>query len=260
MPRKPCSLNKGFRFTRVILASLLLGLCLDVLAAEPDYYARFEQVLKSGHGGFVEDASLINTNTPIPISTYTPVSLSALMSRGELCGVRLGMTMSDVVRIWGKPNALYTFCIIGPRFWYTDSGNFTGSGVTLFFVSNKLEVINFYSKKMNNWRFEKNGLSGLIDKKAARSALDPPMEHPPEVRINFGDMVYCEGNIRTDFGFSLVRRSAFEEPRDILGAVSVRFADGPTIIPAVKPLVPANSSQLTNAITNRPTSTDGPGQ
>ena len=258
MPRKPWSLLNGIRLARVLLASILLGLCLDVLAAEPDYYARFEEVLKSGQGGFVEDASLVNTNTLVPISTNTPVSLSALMSRGELCGVRLGMTMSDVVRIWGKPNQLYAYCIIGPPFSYTNSDNVTGSGVTLFFVSNKLEVINFYSRKMNSWRFEESGLSGTIDKKAVRLALGPPMEHPPEVRINFRGMVYCKGNIRTDFGFWPARKDAFEEKREILGTVYVCFADGPTIIPAVKSLVPANGSQSLNEKTNRPSSTDGP--
>jgi hypothetical protein len=62
---------KGSRFTCAILAGILLGFCLNVPAAEPDYYARFLEDLKSGQSGFVEDASLVDTNTPIPISTNT---------------------------------------------------------------------------------------------------------------------------------------------------------------------------------------------
>lgn len=257
MPRKPWSLLKGIRLARVLLACILFGLCLDVLAAEPDYYARFEEVLKSGQGGFAEDASLVNTNTPVPISTNAPISLSALMSRGELCGVRLGMTMSDVVRIWGKPNQLYN-CGIGPHFYYTGSGQYSGYGVTLIFSSNKVEVIYIRPGTLRNLRFEEKGLSGMADKEAILSALGPPLAHPPKVRIFDGGMVYYEGNVRTDFKFGNRQPNRSKEPKYGLDYLVVRFVDGIANIPEPEFRGSTNASQPTNEITNRPSSTDGP--
>jgi len=230
-----------YRHMCALVVGVLLTLCRDVPAADQEYFDRFLSVTSSWHGGFVTDSSLVDTNSSFPIPTDGTVSLSELRHRGELCGVRLGMSMNEVVHKWGKPNMLYPYCLIGPRLWYTGSGSDLSSGVTLFFASNRLQVIILSGKRLNDMRFEE-GLSGIMEEQAIRAALGPPLEHPPKGRLAGDSMVYCEENIRTDFVFS------YSSPRpkglkNSLARLRVQFTDDATSSREGEPNGPVNRSQ-----------------
>src|ERR1035437_10157142 len=70
----------------------------------------------------------------------------------------------------------------------------------MMMTSNRLEVIIISVSKLKDMRF-KEELSGMVEEQAIRAALGPPLEHPPKGRLAGGSMVYCEGNVRTDFAF-----------------------------------------------------------
>src|SRR5437016_4670503 len=74
--------------------------------------------------------SLLDANNSGP--TLTNLSERARAS-GEVAGAKLGMTMSEVVRVWGKPQIFYSACGGGPRFDYQTA--------SLFFYGDKLRRI-----------------------------------------------------------------------------------------------------------------------
>ena len=64
------------------------------------------------------------------------VDLDRLRQSGEISGVRLGMTMQEVIDHWGKPTAGWSRCLHGlVTFSYT--------GVSLAFEGDRLETIRF---------------------------------------------------------------------------------------------------------------------
>ena len=58
-------------------------------------------------GYFQQAMGLLDTGNPMP-----PISASAVGERGtnELCGIKTGMAMADVISAWGKPRALGINC------------------------------------------------------------------------------------------------------------------------------------------------------
>jgi len=101
--------------------------------AEQDYYQEFIRVFGSNSWSRSTPvaAFLINaTNTGLKI-TNAVVDLKDVMASGEVSGVRLGMTMDELVARWGKPPEMH---IIGSQGWL--SGPFPA----VRFSYSKLEV------------------------------------------------------------------------------------------------------------------------
>ena len=97
---------------------LLLGLMtLDAVGAELGFHDRFMEASRV-HQGFLSDPSLVETNNFGSVLTNAPISYSGFSTRGELAGIRLGMTMDEVVAAWGRPRQAVARCYVGPRFWY----------------------------------------------------------------------------------------------------------------------------------------------
>ena len=89
--------------------------------AEQDYYQEFIRVFGSNSWSRSTPvaALLINaTNTGLKI-TNAVVDLKDVIASGEVSGVRLGMTMDEVVARWGKPPEIH---IINSQGWF--SGQF----------------------------------------------------------------------------------------------------------------------------------------
>ena len=70
-------------------------------AAEFDFYERF--------------ISLIDTNRWGPPLTNATLILDTLKHGGGVAGVNLGTSMSDAVKLWGKPRSLFLSCGGGPQ-------------------------------------------------------------------------------------------------------------------------------------------------
>src|SRR5262249_28690128 len=104
---------QGKKYISTLLLSIFY--IANVFASGDTYYDRFVEVSKT-QKGFILDASLVDTNNIGPNLTNAPISFSAFAGNGELAGIRLGMSMSQVVEAWGKPPRVYTFCGLGPRF------------------------------------------------------------------------------------------------------------------------------------------------
>src|SRR5947209_8421566 len=86
------------RTMRQILATatalVLVG--LELHAADRDYEQRFSELLANGTRGFVSDTSLVDTNNIGPVFGDKPLPFLGFRRAGELGGIRLGMTMSQV--------------------------------------------------------------------------------------------------------------------------------------------------------------------
>src|SRR4051812_32742848 len=83
-----------------VIAAILLLAASRADAGEFDFYERF--------------ASLTQTNYFRPDLTNAILSLTKIMQKGEIAGVKLGSGMSEAVEKWGKPRNLYAQCGGGP--------------------------------------------------------------------------------------------------------------------------------------------------
>ena len=96
----------------VVFVPAALG--VKALGAESTFYQRFQVAedqeasrmaahMLSSVGdcedGYIQDSSLLNTNNLGPVLTNAPVSFAGFTGRGELAGIKLGMTMSEVVAV-----------------------------------------------------------------------------------------------------------------------------------------------------------------
>ncbi len=204
---------------------------VEAKIAEPSYFDTVMAVDSNSEKPFLTDSRLIDTHTPYPIPRGSPLSMQALLDRGEICGVRLGMSMSDVVRVWGKPTSLVGLCGIGPLMWYTKpDGWVDDDGITLHFQSNRLEVIVVWGSACEELAFD-NGTTGKMAAKDITILLGKPLESPPKVRINGGTAVYIHRDIRLDLNF----QPSDDDSREEMEALTVRFKEGPTIINALGP-------------------------
>jgi hypothetical protein len=95
---------------------------------------------------------LIDANNTAYRLTNTVLTLRSALRNGEIVGIRLGMSMEDVVAAWGKPLFIYGFCLTGPRFSYKD--------VEVFFEarSNAVERLSFRIRHLPKLQFD-DGLS-----------------------------------------------------------------------------------------------------
>jgi hypothetical protein len=83
-----------------LIAALIAFLACAAGAAESDFYERF--------------ISLIDTNRWGPPLTNATLNLEALKQGGGVAGVNVGTSMSDAVKLWGKPRSLFSSCGGGP--------------------------------------------------------------------------------------------------------------------------------------------------
>ncbi len=105
-----------------------------------DYYERF--------------ASLIDTNNSNPVLPDSQIPFAKLR-KGELLGVKLGMTMGEAVAVWGKP-IQFTGSADGTTFLF-------GLGETsLRFRNGRLEVIWLRGSHLRALKFD-NGLTGTVN-------------------------------------------------------------------------------------------------
>lgn len=144
--------------------------------------------------------SLVDTNNSGPTITNRPLSLSQFHG-GELAGIKLGMTMSEVVATWGKPHLVASRCVIGPRFWYRP-GRPIGD-VSLSFKDDKLVLIAITGRTAKDLVFDRGSLTGRVGRGDYERVLGEPSVQDPKERSLFkGQIVYRTGSLRMDFQFT----------------------------------------------------------
>jgi hypothetical protein len=96
--------------------------CLSCFAADGGFYRDFLTLADTNdlNPHLLKSPLLVDTNNTRLKLTNTVVQLEKLLGTGELASLRLGMTMDEVVELWGKPKAFYTTCGGGPRFLFAD--------------------------------------------------------------------------------------------------------------------------------------------
>jgi hypothetical protein len=110
----------------------LVGLALSAAicrGADSTFYQVFLEAVSTN--GLITNGQIlpVHVTSPLLVDTNnnafkfdgTTHTLSAMRDRGEICGIRLGMTMSEVVAKWGKPPIGMSICYGGPSFSYSDA-------------------------------------------------------------------------------------------------------------------------------------------
>jgi hypothetical protein len=194
--------NAFMRLLCVILGAIGLG-ALSGVADEKGYNERFHTAVALDKTGFFWDSSLVDTNNQGPVITNLPVLFKMFHESGELAGVKLGMSMTEVVALWGKPRRLYRYCFIGPRFWY-GRGGFGGLGdLSLCFRGDRLVVIGICPPTALALKFD-NGLTGTMREADYERVLGAPtLRHPdPRGTLFVGEIAYRTNGFRTDISFT----------------------------------------------------------
>jgi hypothetical protein len=200
----------------------------EVVAAGADneFYQRFVEA-KSKTNGFLYEVSLIDTNNSGPNLTNVAVPFAKFAQEGELVGIKLGMTMSEVVAAWGKPRSLFTHCVFGPRFWYCTGGKSifgVQGGISLSFRDDRLVLIAVYGDLAQRLTFY-NGLTGRMSRAECEKLLGPPDVLGPERRgsLYVGEIAYRAGLIRTDLRFNTWQQRGSVRAPERLDAITVRL-------------------------------------
>jgi hypothetical protein len=204
--------------TRAIrfLALAALVLATGVTAAERSYYDLFIEESTNGPSRFLGNPILLDTNNPGPIIT-TNIPFQRFR-QGEIAGVKLGMTMSEVVAVWGKPRQLVSRCGFGPRLWY-GHGRWYGD-LSLSFKGDRLVLIGIGGDTAKCLAFD-NGLAGNARRADIEKVLgEPSVRDPKDPSLYNGEIAYRTGPFRTDFSFQSDRVSP---PKEHLLWVSVRI-------------------------------------
>ncbi len=134
---------KSHRYTWLIVLALVSCRCL---AGDPTYYHKFSAETSGKPTPFyITSAPLVDTNNCFPAGPK-PVALEP----GVIAGARLGMSMDEVVSLWGKPMAAGLSCTGRPTFSYGD--------LWLDFQENQV-----YSVTLNLWKpFTPQFAGGLV--------------------------------------------------------------------------------------------------
>jgi hypothetical protein len=176
------------RFLIALTVALLLARS-EASGADRAYERRFSDLLATGFLGFVSDPTLVDTNNAGPLLPAAPVAFAGFSKAGDFAGIKLGMTMSEVVAAWGKPRGLYTRCGIGPRFYY-------GHSMSLFFLDERLVRIVLSDQLLRGLVFD-NGLKGTMSSAQVAAAIGSSM-----VRRNDPDhLTYGFEGLHLDFSF-----------------------------------------------------------
>lgn len=123
--------------THLMIGLVLFGVGLPALGG--DYYSQYVSALDTNRFTQPLSASpaLVDTNNNAIKLTNAVLDLKNLRQRGGISGVRLGMTMQEVVNRWGKPKGGWSRCLHGLT-------TFSYNGVSLAFEGNCLETVRFY--------------------------------------------------------------------------------------------------------------------
>jgi hypothetical protein len=148
---------------------------------------------------FIWNTNLVDIKNAGPVFTNSSISFSKFSGAGELAGVKLGMTMSEVVSIWGKPERLVPYMEMGARFWY---GVDRGGRVSLAFKDNRLVLIGIDGSVTSRVPFD-NGLSSIMDRGECEKLLGVPYLQDPDHLEGFfcGEIYYLTNGLRTDLQF-----------------------------------------------------------
>jgi hypothetical protein len=149
----------------------------------------------------VRSPLLVDTSNMVAKVTGSTNSLRKMKEEGELCGVRLGMNMSEVVTTWGKPPRFYTKCHGGPHFAYCDVG--------LYFQGDVLQEI--YVPASNLDMFYRSGKDLHFDGELTASStvhdvakiLGEPTQHVTDQRRDRDYWVWEVPTHTLKFGFDL---------------------------------------------------------
>ena len=131
---------------RVWLTILIAVAALNCGGAEQDYFSHFVGAAETNNPNLysIRSPFLVDTNNAAPRVTNSIINLHELLSSRELSGIRLGMTMGEVIARWGKPLEIWSRCTFPyPTFHYTD--------VNLGFRGNSLDGIGL---NVSNCRLE----------------------------------------------------------------------------------------------------------
>ncbi len=125
---------------------MTLGACI-CRAEESAYYKSFLSAVAPGdmkRPTLVSSSLLVDTNnTDLKVSGGHTNSLLKMWGRGEVAGISLRMSMSDVIAQWGKPERLWSTCGGGPRMVYHD--------VSLVFHKDVLSEIIIFPRGKKGW-------------------------------------------------------------------------------------------------------------
>jgi len=193
-----CSPVASLAKHRVLILLSWGTLITGAAASDDSYYDRLMQVSKTQRN-FIWDTNLVDTKNAGPVFTNSSISFSKFSSGGELSWVKLGMTMSEVVSIWGKPERLVPYMEIGPRFWY---GSDRDGRVSLSFKGNRLVLIGIDGSVTSQVPFD-NRLSSSMDRGECEKLLGVPfLSDPYRLEGLFtGEIYYLTNGFRTDLQF-----------------------------------------------------------
>jgi hypothetical protein len=140
----------------------------------------------------------VATNNSEPTLTDRPIPFKRFTA-GELARLKLGMTMSEVVEAWGKPNRVGSHCAIGPRFWYVSVRSL--GDVSLSFRGDRLVLIAISGETARHVGFD-NGLSGNQSRADYERAIgQPELRNTEDLGLYNGEIAYRRGSIRISFEF-----------------------------------------------------------
>ena len=200
---------------QILLLATVTILVPGATAAGSDFFERFTAASQSKHG-FLSDGSLVQTNDYGPILTNAPISWAKLTTRGELSGVKLGMTMSEVVEALGKPQRLHTYCSIGPVMGYCYRTNTVFGDFSLTICSNRVVRMEIRGEQAKYACFD-NGLAGKMNPAQCESLLGAPAWRHPDTREGFiAKIAYRSGEVLTEIGFTYVSPTQLQQIQSIV--------------------------------------------
>ena len=126
---KPIFKTRSKRFSTAMDAGFCHCACLFFLGCWTafgggEYYERFcaARGTNVSRNKRVDAPALLDTNNTAVRITHILTSLTQSRTSDELAGLRPGMTMDEVVAVWGKPpQYIWTWCFGGPRLCYADA-------------------------------------------------------------------------------------------------------------------------------------------
>jgi hypothetical protein len=204
----------------VVIAAALVLAGSGLHADDRTYEQRFSEEYAKLGPSWVTDPSLVDTNNQGPLLGQKALPFSRFRTAGELRGIKLGMTMSEIVAVWGKPRQLFTHCGIGPRFSY-------GRSAFLFFRENRLVLLGLSDRLLANLVFD-NGLKAGIRRPEVEALLgsSTPRQGKPADDWQ-SDLRYVSGGVCMRVSFHNVSRtptSAFQDAEEV-DSIAVGFED-----------------------------------
>jgi hypothetical protein len=202
----------------VAIAAALVLAGLRLQADDRTYEQRFSEEYARLGISWVSDSSLVDTNNQGPVLGTNALPFSRFRTAGEIGGIKLGMTMSEVVAVWGKPRQLFTHCGIGPRFYY-------GHDAFLFFRENRLVLMSLDRQLLAGLVFD-NGLKAGIRRPEVEALLGPSTPRHAKPSDDWqSDLKYVSGAVCVRVSFHNVSRtpsSAFQDAEEV-DSIAVGF-------------------------------------